>query len=384
MLEFQTLGVSDGKVNIFSALKRLKVNIFQQFSKKSKKMTEKRKFLRNQFSIDENRLYLKISPLTITIKELKFWCIQAFFTNHWKGYPRLTNYLRSESYYKSFSLTKSRTWDLDRVRRGRCIKHIYEVAYHIFREYPLPLYSFFISPIKMNKKRIIVRKISFRSKNFRNSFNVIFHSLIFNKKSFIISRISSEKVISMYKSTSYYNQVLRRKYRFKDFLLNTCLNKLKKEIKEEKNDTLWYQISYKQFLKNKISLKVFLNKIQLICIKIFCTNTREYIYNIFNKYYYVSLPQFIALYDVMLTLPTKKYFNSNTAVRTLQSSPVTSAKQCHCLVHRSSSVVMDGRCEIRSMSKLSFGTVIPQAYRRLYFPALSFEIYSFVYDGHPP
>lgn len=79
-----------------------------------------------------------------------------------------------------------------------------------------------------------------------------------------------------------------------------------------------------------------------------------------------------------------EYCNSYTAVRTLQSSPVTSAKQCHCLVHRSSSVVMDGRCEIRSMSKLSFGTVIPQAYRRLYFPALSFEIYSFVYDGHPP
>ncbi|KAF0762200.1 hypothetical protein FWK35_00008314 [Aphis craccivora] len=40
--------------------------------------------------------------LTIIIKELTFWCIQAvktqttFFTNHWKLYPRLTNHLRSE------------------------------------------------------------------------------------------------------------------------------------------------------------------------------------------------------------------------------------------------------------------------------------------------
>ncbi|KAF0771178.1 N-acetyltransferase domain-containing protein, partial [Aphis craccivora] len=43
-------GGSDVKVNILGALKRSKVNIFQQFSKKSrktkKKMTEKREFLR--------------------------------------------------------------------------------------------------------------------------------------------------------------------------------------------------------------------------------------------------------------------------------------------------------------------------------------------------
>ncbi|KAF0767346.1 Carboxypeptidase vitellogenic like, partial [Aphis craccivora] len=41
----------------------------------------------------------------LIIKELKFWCIQAiktkttFFTNHWKLYPRLTNHLRSESFF---------------------------------------------------------------------------------------------------------------------------------------------------------------------------------------------------------------------------------------------------------------------------------------------
>ncbi|KAE9524247.1 hypothetical protein AGLY_015286 [Aphis glycines] len=44
--------------------------------------------------------------LTIIIKELKFWCIQAiktqttFFTNYWKLYPRLTNHFHSESFFE--------------------------------------------------------------------------------------------------------------------------------------------------------------------------------------------------------------------------------------------------------------------------------------------
>ncbi|KAF0744243.1 hypothetical protein FWK35_00024816 [Aphis craccivora] len=59
MLQFQTMGVvSDVKVNILGALYRLKVNIVQQFSKKSrktkKKMTEKREFLRKTIPYDSN------------------------------------------------------------------------------------------------------------------------------------------------------------------------------------------------------------------------------------------------------------------------------------------------------------------------------------------
>ena len=42
MLQFQILGVvSAVKVNILGALKRAKVNIFQQFSKKSRKTKKK-------------------------------------------------------------------------------------------------------------------------------------------------------------------------------------------------------------------------------------------------------------------------------------------------------------------------------------------------------
>ncbi|KAE9525124.1 hypothetical protein AGLY_014538 [Aphis glycines] len=43
--------------------------------------------------------------LTIIIKDLKFWSIQAiktkttFFTNHWKLYPSPTNHLRFESFF---------------------------------------------------------------------------------------------------------------------------------------------------------------------------------------------------------------------------------------------------------------------------------------------
>ncbi|KAF0766935.1 Uncharacterized protein FWK35_00017497 [Aphis craccivora] len=42
MHQFQTLGVIfDGKVNILGALYRSKLNIFQQFSKKSRKTKQK-------------------------------------------------------------------------------------------------------------------------------------------------------------------------------------------------------------------------------------------------------------------------------------------------------------------------------------------------------
>ena len=47
MFQFQTLGmVSDGQVNILGALQRSKVNIFQQFSKKSRK-TKYKKWQKN-------------------------------------------------------------------------------------------------------------------------------------------------------------------------------------------------------------------------------------------------------------------------------------------------------------------------------------------------
>ncbi|KAE9538654.1 hypothetical protein AGLY_005753 [Aphis glycines] len=76
MLQFRTLGmVSDGKVNILGALYRSKVNIFQQFSKKSKK-TKKSDgktviFTQNQFSIKSSFLY-GCNSKTNHCKYLKF------------------------------------------------------------------------------------------------------------------------------------------------------------------------------------------------------------------------------------------------------------------------------------------------------------------------
>ncbi|KAF0747797.1 Uncharacterized protein FWK35_00030904 [Aphis craccivora] len=63
MLQFQTLGVvSDVKVNILGELYRSKVNIFQQFSKKSRKTKKKNNgkkeiFTQNQFSTKSIFLY---------------------------------------------------------------------------------------------------------------------------------------------------------------------------------------------------------------------------------------------------------------------------------------------------------------------------------------
>ncbi|KAF0771427.1 Uncharacterized protein FWK35_00000820 [Aphis craccivora] len=154
MLQFQTMGVvSDVKVNILGALYRLKVNIFQQFSKKSRKTKKKndgkREFLRktsfrpNRFFFGCNSKtnhckYLKFSPnVYVSViyiqlnfqKNLTFFDVDkkilddqkvpydsnfyeicrkrdnlqaikiqtTFFTNHWKLYPRPTNHLRSET-----------------------------------------------------------------------------------------------------------------------------------------------------------------------------------------------------------------------------------------------------------------------------------------------
>ncbi|KAF0773110.1 Uncharacterized protein FWK35_00001564 [Aphis craccivora] len=71
MLKFQTLGViSDVKVNILGALYRSKVNIYQQFSKKSRK-TKKNDgkteiFTQNQFS-PKSIFYMIVIQKLITI-----------------------------------------------------------------------------------------------------------------------------------------------------------------------------------------------------------------------------------------------------------------------------------------------------------------------------
>ncbi|KAF0758567.1 Uncharacterized protein FWK35_00013977, partial [Aphis craccivora] len=77
LLQFQTSGVvSDGKVNILGALKRSKVNIFQQFSKKSRKTKKKSDgktgiFTQNQITTKSIFLY-GYSSKTNHCKYLKF------------------------------------------------------------------------------------------------------------------------------------------------------------------------------------------------------------------------------------------------------------------------------------------------------------------------